>query len=132
MDKRSLVGRRSECSGSCLTIGNKAELLLAALHRMWPGWAAAKPALQLQSHTANVMKAAATQTRLCSLPNPSSSFATMSYDRVIVKYFFYVPWGDPVIYIEILLTSQCRAYFYISFNTDQEEDHLKLASSLHG
>lgn len=54
-------GRNSLCSGSCLTIGNEAELLLAGLHRMWPGWAGAKPPLQLQIHTLNVMKAVATE-----------------------------------------------------------------------
>lgn len=55
------LGGSDKRSGSCLTIGNEAELLLATLHRMWPDLAAAKHMLQLQSHKVGVMKAVAAQ-----------------------------------------------------------------------
>lgn len=56
-----MVGWICHRSGSSLTTGNEAELLLATLHRMWPDWAAAKPFLQVQSGAADVMKAMTTQ-----------------------------------------------------------------------
>lgn len=71
---------------SCLTKGNNAEelllLLLAALHRMWPDWAAAKNVHLLQSHKVNAMKA----TKNCFVHYYNLA-VDLCYDHVLLKYF---------------------------------------------